>query len=282
MKKTAIFLAFLFCLNVSVFSQIKVWNNELMATKTKGVYSLLENPVSIEKSTENSAFIGSATVAGIMIPFAIKYVNYAIKKATSRDEKDYRSENTCLNNQVISFSSFKDSVVTLKAKQLFYKKGDIQLNTATAYTFKFIILQSSLEVELIKTEENFIPVKLKKNYDFLMSNFDISISAEVDEEIDSVTCQHKILDLGTITIYKINPSFKSGKTEVLNSGVLLLPSLTDKGKHITVSQLIIKVKINHINPYGSTSSSLNDFLEKNSETNEGFLNSILIKKEEGK
>ena len=272
-------------LSTSLFSQIKIWDKELKSKKSKGVISKLELPTKefIPKLDQDiKGFVGAGAVAGILIPYVIKYGNYALKKATSKNEIDYKFETTYLNQQTFSFNALSDSIVKIHAKQLFYEKGGLEPNELSCYTFSFTKNKTSLIIKLNEIIENYSLVKLKNKYDFLISNFDISVSAIVNEEIDSDTTQRKIIELGTTTIYKINPSFKSknDNTEIINSGGLLLPSITETGKAINIEQLIVKIVIKHVNPYGTTSSSLNDFLENNSETNEEFLNSIFIKKEE--
>lgn len=286
MKKKMSILILMIGISTSLFSQIKIWDKELKLKKSKGVISKLELPTKehIPISDQDSiAFVGAGTVAGILIPYIIKYGNYALKKATSKNEIDYKFETTYLNQQTFLFNALADSIVKIKAKQLFYEKGGLEPQELSSYTFSFIKNETSLRIKLNEVTEEYSLVKLKNKYDFLISNFDISVSAIVNEEIDPVTTQRRIIELGTTTIYKINPSFKSKNenTEIINSGGLLLPSVTEKGKEIKIEQLIVKIVIKHVNPYGTTSSSLNTFLENNSETNEEFLNSIFIKKEEG-
>ncbi|MFK5855082.1 MAG: hypothetical protein QM503_03050 [Bacteroidota bacterium] len=283
MKRLSIILLLIVGVLTTVFSQTKVWDRDLKVTKTKGIYTKLESPTfeQVPKKNQDSiAIIGGATVAGILIPYVIKYGNYLLKKATSKNEVDYQFKSTCLNQKYLTFTSLKDSVAKIKVTQVFFHKGSSNPKNLANYSFRFEKKGSSLGVELVEVSEDYIPVKMKKKYDLLISNFDISVSALVTEEIDSVTYQRKIIDLGTTTIYKVDPSFKLDKSEIINAGGLLLPSVTDKGKDIIIEQLIVKVVIKHINPYGTTSSGLNDFLEKNSETNEAFLNSIFIKNEE--
>lgn len=279
-KRTILFIVLLTSFGIAN-SQVKVWNKELKSEKSKGIYSKLEQP-EILLNQDYFAFIEPTTIAATLIPYAIKYGNYALKRTTSKNEADYIFESACLNQQIFSYSPLKDSIVNIKALQLFYKKGKNKQDTLAVYSFIFRKLNSQVEISLDKVVENYSSVKMKRKYDLLISNFDISVSALITEEIDSVTSVQKIMDLGTRTIHKINPSFKKSNVEYLNKAGVLLPSVTKEGKEIKVEKLIIKISIKHVNPIGTTSSKLNDFLENNSDTNEEFLNSILIKKEEDK
>lgn len=279
MKTKFYILIILIGFTTSVFSQIKIWDKNIKTKKVKGVISQLETPI---KEPIDKDFVGAGTVAGLLIPYVVKYGNSALKKATSKNEINYKFETTYLNQQTFSFNSLSDSIVKIEAKQSFYEKGQSKPEELSSYTFNFTKNKTSLKIELSDLTEEYSLVKLKNKYDFIISNFDISVSAIINQEIDSVTTQRKIIELGTTTIHKVNSNFKSknNKGEIINSGALLIPSTTEKGKEIKIEQLIVKIVIKHINPYGTTSSSLNDFLEKNSETNEEFLNSIFIKKEQ--
>jgi hypothetical protein len=282
MKTRFYILIILIGFTTSAFSQIKIWDKNLKTKKIKGIISKLETPINEPIVKDSMAFVGAGTVAGLLIPYVIKYGNSALKKATSKNEINYKFEATYLNQQTFSFNSLSDSIVRIEAKQLFYEKGKSEPEELSSYFFNFTKNKNSLKIELDDLTEEYSLVKVKNKYDFIISNFDISLSAIVNQEIDSTTTQRKIIELGTTTIHKVNSNFKSeeDKTEIINSGGLLLPSITEKGKEIKIEQLIVKIIIKHINPYGTTSSGLNDFLEKNSETNEEFLNSIFIKKEE--
>lgn len=280
MKIKIVLLALTICISSSLYSQVKVWDKKLEKVKTKGVYSLLESSKAKAKDHSEIKFrIEPFTIAGFLIPYAIKYGNYALKKITAKNEQDYVSEYTCLNQYSIIASTLKDSIVVVGANLYFYEKGKTDPQKMASYKFAFEEKNSALDIKLIEIMENYTSVKMKNKYDLLISNFDISVSA-VTREVNNNTSQLQLTDLGTTTIYKINPSFKSNIINVLNSGGILIPFVNADGKKIKVEYYLVKVKIGHANPYGTTSSSLNDFLQNNSETNEEFLNSLLIKEED--
>jgi hypothetical protein len=281
MKKTLITsISIIFICN-SIFAQLKLRDVDLKKEKVKGVITLMDNTEYQLKQNENFAIFGSATVAGILIPYAIKYGNSAIKKATSKKPEDYTFESEVLNPQIIDFKKLTTHSATIKVKNVFYKKGGTKRNDLAEYDFRFITKGNLLKVELSKIKENYTPVKINRNYDLILSSFDLSVSASTIQELENGILQEKIVDLGTVTINTMNARFQSGVSEVLNQTQILLPSITDKGKKIEIKQLIVKVKMKQINPHGTTNSYLNDFLEKNSETNESLLNTILVEKEDG-
>ncbi|MCK5168569.1 MAG: hypothetical protein KAQ75_01715 [Bacteroidales bacterium] len=278
MKKIITILTLSLVIQTSLFSQVKMWNKELKVEKSKGMFCTLETREIKPIEKDSKAFIASATIVGTLLPYAIKYGNYAFKKATGKDEKNYKSESSSLNKLILKSKTLNDSIVIISANQFFYKKGDTCKDTATKYSFTIQKKDSSLNIIFTKAEEHFSPVKLKKKYDLIITNFNISVQARVIEQIDGVKSKQKIIDLGTSTIYRINPSFRLSNGEIINQGNYLIPKYSDKGK-IVIKEFIISFKINHVNPYGLTTSSLNDFLEKNSDTNEELLNTIFIKKE---
>jgi len=284
MRNITITLIVTFIFSNSLYSQIKIWDKDLKPKKVKGVYSKLENPTYHTK--DSKALVGATTVAGILIPYAIKYGNSALKKATARKEENYKSKNTSLNYQLIPYDSIKKKNVEIKSTHYFYMKGSDRLNEMSSYTFSFKKQKDILEIKLKDVVEEFSSVKVKKNYNFLMSSFKVSISAIINQEIDSVSSIRKSIAIGDVTINRINSSFGNDNginkdiNKDINNGALLLPIKTEKNKKITIDNLIVKITTNHINPYGSTNSSLNEFLEKNSETNEALLNTIFVKKVE--
>ena len=129
MNLKSTFLILFLSFSFSAFSQIKIWDHELKSYKAKGIISKLETPTTkpITKSNQKSlGVVGAGTVAGILIPYVIKYGNSALKKATSKKEADYKFETTYLNHQAFSFDALSDSIVQIEAKQIFYKKISTQ------------------------------------------------------------------------------------------------------------------------------------------------------------
>lgn len=284
MKKliTVIFLLFII---TSSFAQFKIRDSNLKCIKTKGIVSLISEPVYVASNEQNNPkfIFGTATVAGIALPYIFKYGNSILTKATSKKVEDYTFEIEALNPQAINFSNLQDSLAVIKIENHFYLKGAIEKQSMATYDFDFSVTDNFLTVTLSNITENFTPVKIHKNYDFVLSNFDISINALIKQELeDKLPAQQKIIDLGTVSIHTVNPSFRleEAKAEAQNQAQFFLPALTEKGEKIEILALIVKLKQKHINPHGTTSSYLNEFLKTNSETNESLLNRIFVKKDE--
>ncbi|EPR72115.1 hypothetical protein ADIWIN_2954 [Winogradskyella psychrotolerans RS-3] len=280
MKKPIITAVCTFLVYSSTFAQFKIQNTNLDCEKVKGIITVMEKPEYIIKPEvdNDKEFFSATTVVGIILPYAIKYGSNALKKATSKKAEDYTFESEVLNPQAIDFKKLKDSVAIIKVKNTFYKKGGKKENNMATYDFDFFIENNFLKVKLSNIEQIYTPVKIHKNYDLIMNNFDLSITAFVREDIkDSEAVQEKIIDLGTSTIHMVNPSFQLGKAKPKNEAQFFLPSLTKEGQGVTVIALIIKLKVKHVNPHGTTSNYLNEFLETNSDNNEGLLTRIFIK-----
>jgi hypothetical protein len=284
MKKILFTLCSLILVSNSILAQLKIRDKSFKPEKVKGIITLMNKAEYTSKedpSNEKFAIFGTATVAGILIPYAIKYGNSALKSAASKKPEDYIFETEALNPQVIDFDKLGKHVASIKVENIFYKNGESDRNELAEYEFSFYKKNNLLKIKLSQNNETYTPVKIKKKYDLILSNFDISISASTVQTLENGILQEKIVDLGTVTINKINPGFLSNLSEVLNETQILLPSKTEKGKNIDIRQLIVKLKIKHLNPYGTTNSYLNEFLEKNSETNESLLNTIFVNKEDG-
>jgi hypothetical protein len=285
MKKILLTSITLLLISSSMFAQLKIRNKEFKCEKVKGVITLMnktEYYPKTDSSDEKFAIFGSATVAGILMPYAIKYGNSALKSATSKKPEDYVFESEALNPQIIDFEELENNIASIEIKNIFFKKGETKENELAKYKFIFFKENNLLKVKLLEVSETYTPVKIKRNYDLILSTFDILISASTVQELENGVLQEKIMDLGTVTINNLNPGFLSSDSKVLNETQFLLPSKTEKGKNIDLRQLIVKLKIKHLNPHGTSNSYLNDFLEKNSETNESLLNTIFVEKEDGK
>jgi hypothetical protein len=281
MKKSIITAVCTLLVYCSTFAQFKIQNTNLDCEKVKGIITEMEVPVYIKnEKTGNNKLIGAGTVVGILLPEIIKYGSNALKKATSKKVENYTFESEVLNPQAIDFKKLKDSVAIIEVKNTFYKKGGTEENNMATYDFDFIVENDFLKVKLSDIEQIYTPVKIHKNYDLIISNFDISISAFVREDIkDSEAVQEKIIDLGTSSINLVNPSFQSTDLalKAKNEAQFFLPSKTKEGEKIEIIALIVKLKLKHVNPHGTTSSYLNEFLETNSETNESLLTKLFIK-----
>lgn len=281
MKKLITVILLLFIITSS-FAQFKIRDSNLKSIKTKGIVSLMSEPVyEVNNGQNNPKFIGAGTVVGIALPYVFKYGNSILTKATSKKVEDYTFEIEALNSQVINFSNLQDSLAIIKVENHFYPKGSVEKQTMATYDFSFSVTDNFLTVTLSDITEYFTPVKIHKNYDFVLSNFDISVSALVKQELeDKLPAQQKIIDLGTVSIHSVNPSFRLEKSEAQNQAQFFLPVLTEKSEKIEILSLIVKLKQKHINPHGTTSSYLNEFLKTNSETNESLLNRIFVKEDE--
>ena len=279
MKKAIITAVCTFLVYSSTFAQLKIQDTNLDCEKVKGIITVMKKPeyIKITDSGNEKFVFGASTVAGIILPYAIKYGSNALKKATAKKVEDYTFESEVLNPQAIDFKKLKDSVAIIKVKNTFYKKGGTEENNMATYDFDFFLENNFLKVKLSNIEQTHTPVKIHKNYDLIMSNFDISISAFVKEAINDSIIQEKMIDLGTSSINMINPSFQSLKVEAKNKAQFFLPSKTKDGKNIEIIAFIVKLKLKHVNPHGTTSSYLNEFLEINSDNNEGLLTRIFIK-----
>jgi hypothetical protein len=279
MKKAIITAVCTFLVYSSTFAQLKIQDTNLDCEKVKGIITVMKKPeyIKITDSGNEKFVFGTSTVAGIILPYAIKYGSNALKKATAKKVEDYTFESEVLNPQAIDFKKLKDSVAIIKVKNTFYKKGGTEENNMATYDFDFFLENNFLKVKLSNIEQTHTPVKIHKNYDLIMSNFDISISAFVKEAINDSIIQEKMIDLGTSSINMINPSFQSLKAEAKNKAQFFLPSKTKDGKNIEIIAFIVKLKLKHVNPHGTTSSYLNEFLEINSDNNEGLLTRIFIK-----
>jgi|GEM_PF-5081641 hypothetical protein len=268
----------------SIFAQLKIKNKDFKTEKVKGIITLMEKTEYISKQDSSHAKIvgiGAATIVGTLLPYAFKYGNSALKSATTKKPKDYVFESEALNAQSIDFKELDSNFAFIKVGNSFYKKGESEKQELATYKFDFSKEGSLLKIKLYEHKETYTPVKIKRNYDLIISSFDISISAITIQHLGDSLFQEKVVELGTARIYKVNQGFLSKTEELVNETQMLLPTKTEKGENIEISQLIVKIKIKHINPQGTTNSYLNEFLVNNSDTNEALLNSIFIEKAEG-
>jgi len=284
MKKILITITIGILLQASIFAQVKIWDKKLKTKKAKGMFCILKtDTVTLKpKAKKNKMHFSSATIVGTLLPYAIKFGNYALKKATGKDENLYKHKSFALNQLVYKYTNLTDSTITFSANQYFYFKGDSTKTPASKYQFILKKNDSILNVVFVGAKKDYSFVKLKKKYDLIITNIDISIQALVSENIKGDTSQLKLMNMGTSTIYIIKPgvNFKLTKNEIFNEGSFLIPRYTDKGKEIVVKRFIISLKLDEVNPYGLTSNGLNEFFEENSETNEAILNALFIKNNE--
>ncbi|MBU8893026.1 MAG: hypothetical protein KOO66_09625 [Bacteroidales bacterium] len=298
MKKILTLLIFTILLQTSVFSQVKFWEPEkFIAVRTKGIICKFDEPVKISSDISNKSdesakmqkpdsiagIIPAYTIAGVLLPYVIKYGSYAIQKATSKDEKDYTAVFTSMNSINFADSLINENGLKFSTQLKYYQKRESAIDVACNYEFK---LQKEKKFYSVSLENNNMlhnsPVKVKKKYDLVLTNFDISIKALIDEIQENGNIESKIVDIGTQKIYLISPCFldSSVKNSIVNEAKYKIPNLTNDKKKIEIKNIIISLSINYSNPYGLTSSTANHFFTENSETNEELLNSILIEKED--
>lgn len=291
MKKITLILIFIY--SISIQGQVKLWNSKSSCKplNTKGTFLLLDSDSSELKLKEKKkpkdgfekGIFAATTLVGTALPFAFQYGNTALKNLTSKDEKDYSSEISSLNNVSIPVSVIDTSDVKFKATLFYYPKGKTAYQKASNYTFTIKKETNSFTISIDSIsdiDEDYIPVKTKKNYDYILETFDISLHAVTKTEIDKKKEEEikvELTSLGTTKITRNIASFRGNVSEVLNRGKIFFPKFTDSGKEVKIDKLIITCKITYLNPYGLTQSTLNKFLENNSDTNESLLNTIFVK-----
>lgn len=185
----------------------------------------------------------------------LKYGNSALKKATSKKVEDYTFESEVLNPQIIDFKKLKDSLWVIKVKSFFYPRS-ASGQTMTTYDFDFTVENNFLNIKLSNIEQEYIPVKIHRNSDFILSNFNITISRLVREHLkeNETVQEEKMIDLGASTINIYNRSLQAKKVEAKNEAQFFIPSLTKEVQNIKSHFVNSKIK-------GTTSSILNDFLQ---------------------
>tara|TARA_R110002020_G_scaffold473823_1_gene703673 strand:- start:2633 stop:3472 length:840 start_codon:yes stop_codon:yes gene_type:complete len=263
----------------SAFGQLKITDKKLKTEKVKAIITLMEETKYVETEDDCGSAFGAGAI-GVFVPYLIKYGNNLIKKATSKKAKDYVFESEVLNPQIIDFSKLCNHNASIEIKNYFYKKGGTKKNELATYKLHFNKIDNILKINIGDINEKYTPVKIKKNYDFILSSFEISVTALINQPLESGSLIQKNVDLGTVTINAINSSFQIGMSDILNETQILLPSITEKSRKVYIEQLLVKVKVKQINPHGTTNNDLNDFLEKNSETNESLLNTLLLGKKD--
>jgi len=282
MKKTTFLLIFL-VISSCVIGQVKLWNKELKKIKTKGTFlTIEEQSVVPENSTEKIfGLIPAATVAGTLLPFAFQYGYTALKSITSKKETDYNSENISFNNLTLDFKRLKKGKVNISTILNYYPKGKSDSEIASKYSLSIEKVNNSLVVSLADvSKENYVPVKSKRKYDFIIQTIDVTVQAEIITKISEKVNKVELSKLGAAKITRTIASFTNGEQKILNKGMVLLPKYNSAGKEVEIKNLILSCKVTYLNPYGLTQSSLNKFLEDNSDTNESLFNTIFVEPKE--
>lgn len=262
--------------------QVKLWNSDLNKVKTKGTYLTVNKEIKdVKLQSDQYQIFGifpATTVAGAILPFAFQYANSALKNLTARDEKDYFSENISINSLSIPFKEFKDDSVIFNAELKYFAKGTSKSTIASKYIFSINLENYSLIVSLNNTNgEKYLPIKSKINYDFIIETFDITIQAELHTKINDSIQRIELRELGTTKITRTLPSFTQDVEQIFNKGMVFFPKNDNEGNIINIENIILTCKITYLNPVGVTNSSLNKFLENNSDINESLFKAIFIK-----
>ncbi|MBO3117502.1 hypothetical protein J4050_12130 [Winogradskyella sp. DF17] len=263
------------------FSQVKLWNKDRDKIKTKGTYLELEYNEPVDSSNNKLLNIGLNTVAGALIPYAISYGNSILKNITSVDEKDYNSSNHSINSVSIPYSNL-DKERKFSAVLHYFGRGKSKDAIASRYGFNLNKSDNILKISLdtVTIQEKYIPVKIKKKYDFILETFEVTIKAEMSTIKKDSTKVLEIKELGTAKITRLVPSFIASKTRIVNESAFILPQATAKNEKITIHNLLVSTTVTYLNPYGLTQSSLNQFLESNTDTNEALLKAIFLEPSE--
>lgn len=281
MMKLSISMLFLLVFGLNSFGQVKIWDKNLKGKKTKGVICLLDLKESEENGIEKIAgLIPAYTVAGMLLPYAIKYGNYALKQSTSKKEEDYKSEHSSLNKVTLKFGGLGENTAVVSARLYYFDKDSTKKKQAAVYNFEFQKKNEFITINLIDQKEEFVPVKSKKKYDLIIETFEFSLQAISIITKNDSTKIRKLIDLGSSKIFRVLPSFTKSTKPIIYHGAVLIPNFTGSGDEILITDLIVSCKVNYLNPYGLTTSALNTFLEDNSDTNEEILNSIFIQTKE--
>jgi hypothetical protein len=265
----------------SSFGQVKLWNQDRDKIKTKGTYLTIDREVQVPQPNQKVLGIfPAATAAGTVLPFVFKYGNSALKKLTAKKEEDYSSEINSVNNIAFKFNQLdNDSIFTSTLH--YYLKGNSIDSIASKYSFSLKKKNNFLIISLIdSSEENYIPVKPRRKYDFIIETFEITVQAEQYVNLNDTIKKVELTNLGTAKITRHIPSFTLGIDEIINNGLVFLPKYSSSGKEIKIENIILTCKIKYLNPYGLSQSNINNFLENNSDTNEALLNTIFVEPED--
>ena len=281
MKTLLTILTVLYCFNLS--AQVKIWNQSGKPQKTKGTMYHL-NTTHQEGDILKFAAIPGFTIAGTLLPYAIKFGINTVKSITAKNEADYKKEYSSINGielpekQVLKGNAIFESYVSC------YKKGENTLSTVAKYQFEtsFNTTERVLTIKLQEKniQEKYLPVKTKKKYDLVMEVFEFTIVANSTLPASGGKTVTQITELGTAKLTRVVPSYRlKDRSTVENyDGNIFIPSHTKDGKEIDYKSIMIIGGAKFVNPIGTTQGALNAFLENNSEAIEGLLN-LTVKSE---
>mgnify|MGYP005847576615 CR=1 FL=1 len=131
MKAKIILTVLTLLFSLTTKGQVKLWNSEKDKIKTKGTLLTLE----IQGDSEKEQGFLTSTVVGTLLPFAFKYGNSALKELTSKDEKEYSSENLSINKISVEFNELNYDSINFNTFLKYYKKGEDEISIASRYSF---------------------------------------------------------------------------------------------------------------------------------------------------
>lgn len=266
----------------TVSAQIKVWHKDvsdaevkIKRKKAKGIYAEL----SLEKKKDtNMKFIEPFTIGAQLAPSIISTGNSILKQATKRNSQNYSYELACYEILKVDMKAEKKN--DLRDKMLmdinYYPKGEKPKSILASYSFDISLKDDQkIIIECDNLEKNGLPIKTKKNYDFIIETFEFTLTGYAVTGAKN-SCQ-KIVDLGTSKIVRIIPNYRSKNPKAIinTEATFLIPADASQNTLEKLSGIDIACKITYLNPYGLTSSVLNSFLETNSDANKALLNYLL-------
>lgn len=280
MKKLVLLITMTFIVT-SVSAQIKVWQKDvsdaevkIKRKKAKGIYAEL----SLEKKKDTAmTFLEPFTIGAQLAPSIISTGNSILKQSTIRNSQNYSYELTCYEILKIDIKTEKEN--DLREEMLmdinYYPKGEKSKSILASYSFDISLKDNQKIIfKCDNLEKNGMPIKTKKNYDFIIETFEFTLTGYADA--GAKNSYQKIVELGTSKIVRIIPNYRSKKPKaIINTEAIFLIPVEAQNKLEKLSGIDIACKITYLNPYGLTSSALNSFLETNSDTNKALLNYFL-------
>jgi hypothetical protein len=272
---------------ITTQAQVKIWDDEGKNIKTKGTLLELEsfdtNRNSGDKQMADAGFIAGFTVVGTVLPALINLGVTTAKSASAKKEEDYTKEYASLNGLDIDPKDVLDPKNTagIKCKFSYFENGKTVQDKMSEYKFEVGYNDSAqlLVMNILDSDEDYIPVKTKKKYDLVLEVFEFTFVAKVKikEKDKTVT---KILELGKAKVTRVMPSYRmeGTKKQLIFKDGMNLPSHTEKGEPISYEKISVSCSAKFVNPIGTTQSALNKFLEGSSDGVESLLN-LTIKSE---
>lgn len=264
----------LFVFSFHTMAQNKLWNKDRDAVKIKGAFLTIKK---VSASQGQQKLFPPMTFAAQAVPFAVSYGNQFLKRITAKDENDYSAELTTINQIQLDSTDLAEGSLGFELLLQYYEKGQASVSLGSKYGLTLVNTKEALQFSLKDTSrENYIPVKTKRKYDYVLETFEFQVLALVETYNDSVLISRELKDLGSTKINRTIGSFRNEKSKTWNKGLIYYPMSNSKDKRTKINALVIKAKLSYANPYGLSQSTFNKFLEGTSETNEKLLKTLLI------